>query len=79
MKVVMPARRQVETSEPVEPHNKAAVTEHKTGPSEVGSSSENVFQEVFLADCSTDAFFSEQCPDDTTQGNGYNLAKSSSR
>jgi hypothetical protein len=77
--LVLPVGRQVKTSEPVVPDNKAPVTEHKTGPVQIDSSSENAFQEVFLAGCSTDVFFPEQCSDDTAQDNGNNLAKSSSR
>jgi hypothetical protein len=77
--LVLPVGREVKTSEPVVPDNEAPVAEHNMGPVQIDSSSENVFQEVFLADCSTDVFFPEQCSDDTTQENGNNLAKSSSR
>jgi len=75
----LPAGRQVNTSVPVVPHDKAPVTEHNMEPVQIDSTTENVFQEVFLEDCSTDVFFSEQCPDDTTQANGNNLDESSSR
>lgn len=75
----LPAGRQVNTSVPVVPDDKAPVTEHNMEPVQIDSTTENVFQEVFLEDCSTDVFFPEQCPDDTTQANGNNLDESSSR
>lgn len=74
----LPAGRMVNTSEPVVP-DKTPVTEHDMEPVQIDSTTENVFQEVFLEDCSTDVFFPEQCPDDTTQANGNNLDESSSR
>jgi hypothetical protein len=61
--------KQMKTSQPVVPNSKNPVTEDKMGSSQIGSSSENMFQEVFLADCSTDLFFSEQTPDETVQAN----------
>ena len=78
VELLLPAGRQVNTSVPVVP-DKTQVTEHTVGPVQIDSTSENVFQEVFLEGCSTDVFFPEQCPDDTTQENGNNLAESSSR
>jgi hypothetical protein len=38
-----------------------------------------MFQEVFLADCSTDVFFSEQHSDAQVNENENNLAKPPSR
>lgn len=72
-----PVSRQVTPPEPVIPSSKGAVTEEKVGPVQLDSSSENVFQEVFLADCSSDVFFPEQSPDENVQRNenGNNLAK----
>jgi len=75
----LPAGRQVNTSVPVVPNDKTPVAEHVMEPVQTDSTTENVFQEVFLEDCSTDVFFPEQCPDDTTQVNGTNLDESSSR
>ena len=75
----LPAGRQVNTSVPVVPDDKTPVTERNTEPVQIDSTTENVFQEVFLEDCSTDVFFPEQCPDDTTQANGNNVDESSSR
>jgi hypothetical protein len=74
--VASPVSRQVTASEPVIHCSKGPVIQEK-GPVQVNSSSENVFHEVFLADCSTDVFFPEQSLDETAQGNenGNNLAK----
>jgi len=74
-------RRQVKIPQPVVPGNKDPVKEDKIGSAPIESSSENVFQEVFLADCSSDVFFPEQSPDETVEGkqNGNNLTKPSSR
>jgi hypothetical protein len=68
---------QVTASEPVIPSSKDPVTEGKVGPEQLDSSSESVFQEVFLAHCSSDVFFPEQSSDETAQENqnGNNLAK----
>jgi hypothetical protein len=75
--VAAPVSGQVTASEPVTSVSKGQVTEEKVSPVQLDSSSENVFQEVFLADCSSDVFFPEQSPDETVQGNenGNNLAK----
>jgi hypothetical protein len=75
----LPAGGQVNTSVPVVPDDKTPVTEHDMESVQNDSTTENVFQEVFLEDCSTDVFFPEQCPDDTTQANGNNLDESCSR
>jgi hypothetical protein len=75
----LPAERQVNASVPAVPDDKTPATEHEMEPVQIDSTTENVFQEVFLEDCSTDVFFPEQCPDDTTQANGNNLDESSSR
>lgn len=65
----------------VVPSRKGPIAEDKEGSPHFGGSSENVFQEVFLADCSTDVFFSEQGCDETAQvnENGNNMAKPPSR
>jgi catalase len=75
--VAAPVSSQVTASEPVTIVSKGQVTEEKVGPVQLDSNSENVFQEVFLADFSIDVFFPEQSPDETIQGNenGNNSAK----
>jgi hypothetical protein len=75
--VASPVSKRVTAPEPMAPSSKGPVTEEKAGPVQLNSSSENVFQEVFLADCSSDVFFPEQSPDENVQGNedGNNLAK----
>jgi hypothetical protein len=75
----LPAGNQANTSVPVVPADKTPAAEHDVEPVQIDSTTENVFQEVFLEDCSTDVFFPEQCPDDTIQANGNNLDESSSR
>jgi hypothetical protein len=79
VELLLPVGRQVNTSVPVVPDDKTPVIEQNMRPAQIDSTTENVFQEVFLEDCSTDVFFSEQCPEDTTQENGNNLDESSSR
>jgi hypothetical protein len=79
VEVPLPAGNQVNTSIPVVRDDKTPVAERDVEPVQIDSTTENVFQEVFLEDCSTDVFFPEQCPDDTTQANGNNLDESSSR
>ncbi|XP_069684637.1 zinc finger protein 665-like [Periplaneta americana] len=56
------------TAIPVAPPVKILSTVKKVVSHKVGSSGENTFQKVFVADCFGDVFFSEQALEETAQG-----------